>query len=58
MKLPLVIRSGVQFKLEETLAIEFAAVYEHWSRSDETRIEDVRSAHLEQHRDGLRTRGL
>ena len=43
MKLPLVIRSGVQFKPEETLAIEFAAVYEHWSRSDETRIEDVRA---------------
>ena len=43
MKLPLVIRSGVQFKPQETLAIEFAAVYEHWSRSEETRIEDVRA---------------
>ena len=43
MKLPLVIRSGIQFKPEETLAIEFAAVYEHWSRSEETRIEDVRA---------------
>ena len=43
MKLPLVIRSGVQFEPQETLAIEFAAVYEHWSRSEETRIEDVRA---------------
>ena len=43
MKLPLVIRSGVQFKPQETLAIKFAAVYEHWSRSEETRIEDVRA---------------
>ena len=58
MKLPLVIRSGVQFKPEETLAIEFAAVYEHWSRSDETRIEDARSAHFEQHRDGSHPRAL
>jgi len=41
MKLPLVIRGGIQFEPQDNLAIEFAAVYEHWSRSKETRVEDV-----------------
>ncbi len=41
MKLPLVLRGGVEFKPKENLAIEVAAVYERWKVSEETRVEDV-----------------
>ena len=41
MNLPLVIRSGVEFKPKDNLAIEFAAVFERWKVSKATRVEDV-----------------